>query len=346
MWQGSANSSQQGWDNSWNTSSQQAQGDQTWWDNTAGSIPTNDSLGNTLADGSNSHPAGSSPPADSTTPGGANATVGVDAAVDYSTPQAGLDLRCCYACKRYTYAANGCIMKDCPSKNSWYSGKWKVKGSASSHFKGGKGSKPSYRWKWGKGSNQGKGHNTNDEQEATQFPPSPPPVPPSTDTAPPTNTADTSVAAHVDAAVIDVENILMGTAPSAEVPNDAVDAAVIDVQHILMGPAANLDAVPNAAQQLQPRQGFNCLVCLQECNEGSYFLPCAHGPFHGDCLYTYMCRFSTCPICRILLADPMHSGQLRVVQGLEPVGAQAKAKAQPQAKAKAHAAPATHKLLQ
>jgi hypothetical protein len=56
-------------------------------------------------------------------------------------------------------------------------------------------------------------------------------------------------------------------------------------------------------QDIQSRPAFNCLICLQECTLNVSFLPCAHGPFHQQCLNTYLSTRRVCPICRWRVAN-------------------------------------------
>jgi hypothetical protein len=63
------------------------------------------------------------------------------------------------------------------------------------------------------------------------------------------------------------------------------------------GPMVVDGALPKAASPAHaaaPKKwGFNCLICLHDCPHRACFLPCAHGPFHSECLHNYLMYYTT-----------------------------------------------------
>ena len=225
------------------------------------------------------------------------------AADDLTNPNGEFDLRKCYACKHYSYAAKGCIRKDCPSKT-------KKKGGY-------------------KGRGRGSGKNWHVREHATNhgFPPEPPEIPDEPQTQEPYIHGLTPVPPAFPPPSTPPPVPPPVTSPPAieiEPPFEVVD--VPDVAEVQAGAdgaqaAGNTDgpmvvdgALPKAASPghaASPKKwGFNCLICLHDCPHRACFLPCAHGPFHSECLHNYLMYYTTCPICRLSMADPLASGQL------------------------------------
>ena len=78
-----------------------------------------------------------------------------------------------------------------------------------------------------------------------------------------------------------------------------------DYEPTLASPFVKQLPVPAPLMPRGRMLAHSCLVCLNECLEAPTFLPCAHGPFHPDCLENFLRYYRNCPVCRFTFSDAL-----------------------------------------
>ena len=303
QWQNPASTSSSSWEVPTSSSSWEAHTSSSSWE-----VPATDSGSGWAGWGSEESHYTIQPQAVPYTQQDGGTHAATPAADDLTNPNGEFDLRKCYVCKHFSYAAKGCIRKDCPSKTQKKSG---------------------YK---GRGKGSGKSRHVREHATNHGFPPEPPEIPNEPQTQEPSSHGLAPVLPASTPLPTPSINTSVQTLPAIE-PTPAIEIdppfEVVDVADVAGvqdgangtqaagntgGPMVVDGALPKAASPAHaasPKKwGFNCLICLHDCPHRACFLPCAHGPFHSECLHNYLMYHTTCPICRLSMSDPLAEGHL------------------------------------